>query len=165
VSSALLVSVGNLDQDAFGPGSTEKFDTDGHADPGSRRCRREPGWHDDGRKPGHRPETAIAFYLRLANRHNQSLLMRKNNGIKALIRHYSQDPLLQFSAFLQTNAIAVVELEALGLLDVIPDIRMEFSGGPISLPCARKLRSSAAASSKAFGLSVMTTFSFGPAWS
>src|ERR1700722_17032581 len=54
--------------------------------------------------------------------------MREHYRIEPLVSHDLYDTLLQLGALLKTQAIAVVHLEALCFLDVVPDVRMKLAG-------------------------------------
>ncbi|MGO9934114.1 MAG: hypothetical protein ACLPV8_20180 [Steroidobacteraceae bacterium] len=55
--------------------------------------------------------------------------MREDNGIESIVSHDLHDTLLQLRALLQTQAITIVHLEALGFLDVVRDVRVKHAGG------------------------------------
>jgi hypothetical protein len=55
--------------------------------------------------------------------------MRENDRIEPIVRHDLHDTKLQLGALLQTQAIAIVQLEALRFLDVVPDVRMKLARG------------------------------------
>src|SRR5271155_1755700 len=54
--------------------------------------------------------------------------MREHDRIESLVSHDLHDALLQLGTLLKTQAIAVVHLEALRFLNVVPDVRMKLAG-------------------------------------
>ena len=123
----LFVTVDNFDQYALGPGPAQEFYANRDAECGRRRWWGKTARDDNCRETRHRTESAVAFHLGLAYGYDQPLLMRVNNRVEAIIGHDFHNALLQFCALLKTQAIAVVQFEALRFFDDVADVRVKLS--------------------------------------
>src|SRR5262245_15373015 len=81
----LAEGVREFQHSRFSPFRAEKFQADRHANRRIRRWRREPAWEGERRKSGAVRQHTVSLRLILADRHDQSTLVRIEQRIESVL--------------------------------------------------------------------------------